>query len=100
MAPTGSSHINMSLGMLCAAGGAIGYVKAKSVPSVRRSAYTRLVVEPHLPAWALTQPALLSRSKYLAARISATPLLLQLIAGLSFGAAYGLGAYLINVRWQ
>lgn len=35
MAPTGSSHLNAGLAVLSAAGGAFGYARAKSVPSVR-----------------------------------------------------------------
>eukprot|EP00879_Flechtneria_rotunda_P006090 GHRR01006403.1.p1 GENE.GHRR01006403.1~~GHRR01006403.1.p1 ORF type:complete len:111 (+),score=23.51 GHRR01006403.1:160-492(+) len=34
MAPTGSSHVNASLGALCAAGGLFGYWKARSMPSL------------------------------------------------------------------
>lgn len=34
MAPTGSSHVNATLAVLCGVGGAMGYVKARSVPSV------------------------------------------------------------------
>lgn len=34
MAPTGSSHANFALAALTAVGGTIGYLKAKSVPSL------------------------------------------------------------------
>lgn len=30
----GSSHLNLGLGVLCAAGGVVGYLKAQSVPSL------------------------------------------------------------------
>jgi hypothetical protein len=35
MAPAGSSHLNGGLAVLCAGGGAFGFYKARSVPSVR-----------------------------------------------------------------
>lgn len=34
MAPAGSSHIDFTLAVLTAAGGIMGYVKSRSVPSV------------------------------------------------------------------
>jgi uncharacterized membrane protein (UPF0136 family) len=34
MAPTGSSHVNVSMAALCAGGGLYGYFKAGSMPSV------------------------------------------------------------------
>eukprot|EP00878_Enallax_costatus_P006957 GHUV01007291.1.p1 GENE.GHUV01007291.1~~GHUV01007291.1.p1 ORF type:complete len:111 (+),score=34.35 GHUV01007291.1:177-509(+) len=34
MAPAGSSHANATLGLLCAAGGVLGFLKKRSMPSL------------------------------------------------------------------
>lgn len=44
--PTGSSHINATLAGLCAAGGVMGYVKARSMPSVSATLAHSLVCMP------------------------------------------------------
>jgi uncharacterized membrane protein (UPF0136 family) len=94
-APTGSSLANLSLGVLCAAGGAIGYIKAKSLPSVSTasdclssSAPIRLLHgnPRHLWAWGFGGSAVHLLS----------PPPLQLVAGVGFGGLFAASAYLGN----
>lgn len=66
--PTGSSHASFTMAVLVAGGGIVGYLKAKSMPSV------------------ISLCAAISRPTHHTT---------QLIAGITFGAAFSVGGYLI-----